>query len=112
MLHDQQFGMPIVSAKGGGYGSGFVQDIMACTHDPDELVSKQALCRLFECSGRTVQRMVARRDLPPPLTVAGRKYWQAGTLGKWLAAAARWKQAEIEAEARKVQAIMAERWRN
>lgn len=79
---------------------------------PDAFIGKKALCRLFQCSGRTIQRMVARRDLPPPLTHAGKCGWFAGILGQWLAEAAKRKQGEVEEEAARLRAIMADRWNN
>ena len=94
------------------FGNDVIRSIDLLAQGPDDLITKAALCRLFECSERTLRRMVARRDLPPPLIVAGKNVWPAGMLGKWLADAARMKQAEIEAEARRLRAIMAERWRN
>lgn len=101
-----------MSAKIGDYGNSFIQNIATYAQNPDGLVSKQALCCLFECSGRTIQRMVARRVLPPPLAVAGKKMWNAETLGKWLAGAASRRQAAIEAEARRLRAISAKFWDN
>ncbi|MCD8140364.1 MAG: hypothetical protein LUE17_11400 [Planctomycetaceae bacterium] len=79
---------------------------------PDEFVTKQALCRLFECSGRTIQRMVARRVLPSPVMRSGKRFWHVGTLGAWLADAAKRKQSEVTAEAARIRAILADRMRN
>ena len=94
------------------FGNDVIRTIDSLAQGPDDLITKAALCRLFECSERTLRRMVARRDLPPPQTAAGKNVWPAGMLGKWLADAARMKQAEIEAEARRLRAIIAERWNN
>jgi len=94
------------------FGNDVIRAIDSFAQGPDDLITKAALCRLFECSERTLRRMVARRDLPPPQSVAGKNVWPAGLLGKWLTAAARMKQAEVEAEARRIRAIMAERWNN
>lgn len=79
---------------------------------PDGLITKQALCRLFDCSGRTIERMVARCVLPPPIRLAGKRVWQAGTLGAWLADAAKQRQAAIETEAARIHDILSDRWNN
>lgn len=79
---------------------------------PDGFITKQALCRLFECSGRTIQRMIVRRDLPPPTNMAGKAVWHAGAFGAWLADAAKRKQAQVESEAARIRAILVDRWNN
>lgn len=96
----------------GYFGNDVIRSIDLLAQGPDDLITKRALCRLFECSERTLRRMVKRRDLPPPLRVEGKSVWAAETLGKWLADAAKRKQVEIEVEARQIRAIMAERWNN
>jgi hypothetical protein len=83
-----------------------------CGYAPDSFVTKQALCRLFHCTDRTLRRMVARRDLPPPDILNGRNVWRAGMLGAWLADAAERKQAQINAETARLRALVAERWAN
>ena len=110
--HFSLFEMLQSPASSGDFGNDVIASIDSSNCDPEELVTKRALCRLFECSERTVDRMVARRDLPRPVTVSGRKVWTAGTLGQWLADAAKWKQAEIDAEAIQIKFILAKRWHN
>ena len=83
--------------ESGGFGSDVIESTDISSYNSDELITKRALCRLFDCTERTILRMVARRDLPRPFIVAGRRVWTAESLGKWLADAARWKQAEINA---------------
>ncbi len=83
-----------------------------CGYTPNSFVTKQALCRLFGCTDRTLRRMVARRDLPPPDTLNGKSVWRAGILGAWLADAAERKQAQINAEAARIRALLADRWGN
>ncbi|MCD7895973.1 MAG: hypothetical protein LUG50_04780 [Planctomycetaceae bacterium] len=56
-------------------GNGISATVFCSTlngYAPDDFVTKQALCRLFECSGRTIQRMVARRVLPSPVGCSGK----------------------------------------
>ena len=100
------------SAVLSGHGSTTVFGNTLNSYAPDGFVAKQALCRLFKCSGRTIQRMIARRDLPHPVMLAGKRVWHAGTLGAWLADAAKRRQAEIEADAARIRAILADRWSN
>jgi hypothetical protein len=83
-----------------------------CGYAPDSFVTKQALCRLFDCSDRTLRRMVARQDLPPPDILNGKNVWRAGILGAWLADAAERKQAQNNADAARLRAMMTERWTN
>ena len=83
-----------------------------CGYAPDSFITKQALCRLFGCTDRTLRRMVARRALPPPDTLNGKNVWRAEILGAWLADAAERKQAQINADAARIRALMAERWAN
>jgi hypothetical protein len=83
-----------------------------CGYAPDSFVTKQALCRLFDCSDRTLRRMVAQQDLPPPDILNGKNVWRAGILGAWLADAAERKQAQINADAARLRAMMSERWTN
>ncbi len=97
--------------ESGGFGSDVIESTDISSYNSDELITKRALCRLFDCSERTIQRLAARRELPRPLTVAGRRVWAPETLGNWLADAARWKQAEINVEAARIRTILAERWR-
>ncbi len=101
-----------VSAIAGNGISTTVSDNTLNGYAPDEFVTKQALCRLFECSGRTIQRMVARRVLPSPVVREGKRFWHVGTLGAWLADAAKRKQSEVYAEALRIRAILADRLRN
>jgi len=58
------------------------------------MVTKRELCRSFGCSERTLQRMVERFEIPPPMTLAGRKVWIAGKVRAWIVEAADRKEAE------------------
>ncbi len=67
-----------------------------------DLITKHELGRCLGCSGRTIQRMVERFELPPPMALAGRKVWLAGKIRAWLAAAAERREAEALKEARRL----------
>ena len=99
-------------AKIGGGNASMLFGNTLCGYAPDSFVTKQALCRLFGCTDRTLRRMVARRDLPPPDILNGKNVWRAGLLGAWLADAAERKQAQINADAARLRAMMTERWAN
>jgi predicted DNA-binding transcriptional regulator AlpA len=51
----------------------------------EDYITKQELCEAFKCSPRTMQRMVERFEIPPPIWLAGRKVWIAGKLREWIA---------------------------
>ena len=53
--------------------------ILGLTRLPDRaLLTEDALARLLGVTNRTVRRMVARHELPPPVNFAGRSTWMAG----------------------------------
>ncbi len=60
-----------------------------------DYITKAGLAAAFACSGRTIQRMVERLEIPPPMTLAGRKVWIVGKLRAWIAASAQ--RQEVEA---------------
>ncbi|MDR2390702.1 MAG: hypothetical protein LBE84_03350 [Planctomycetota bacterium] len=68
----------------------------------DDLVGKPELCRIFGCSGRTLQRMAERFELPPPMSLAGRKFWIIGNIRAWISESARRREAEAMREARRL----------
>lgn len=56
---------------------------------PDRaLVDERALSAALCVSKRTVRRMVARHELPPPVRFAGRSTWQVGRVLAWFEARA------------------------
>jgi predicted DNA-binding transcriptional regulator AlpA len=67
-----------------------------------DLITKRELGKCLGCSGRTIQRMVERFELPPPMGLAGRKVWLAGKIRAWLTAAAERREAEALQEARRL----------
>ena len=64
-----------------------------------DMVGKRELCRSFGCSERTIQRMVKRFEIPPPIVLAARKYWNVGRMRLWLSDRAN--RAEADARASK-----------
>jgi predicted DNA-binding transcriptional regulator AlpA len=67
-----------------------------------DLITKRELCRAFAWSERTLQRMVERFELPPPMSLAGRKVWIVGKVKAWLADAAERRETEALKEARRL----------
>lgn len=47
------------------------------------LLDERALAEALGVTKRTVRRMVARYELPPPVRFAGRSTWQAGRVLAW-----------------------------
>lgn len=70
-----------------------------------DLITKRELCKCLNCSDRTLQRMVERFELPPPMTLGGRKVWIVGKIRAWFAEAAGRMEAEALKEARRLRAF-------
>ena len=66
------------------------------------LVDEAALAHTLGVSKRTVRRMVARYELPPPVRLAGRSTWQAGKVVSWFEQRAERLAREAERHAKKV----------
>jgi len=47
------------------------------------LLDENALAKALGVTKRTVRRMVARFELPPPVSFAGRSMWQVGKVLAW-----------------------------
>jgi predicted DNA-binding transcriptional regulator AlpA len=60
----------------------------------DDYITKVGLAEVFGCTDRTLQRMVERLDIPPPMLLAGRKVWIVGKLRAWIAQAAERQEAQ------------------
>ena len=60
------------------------------------MLDDQALARALGVCQRTVRRMAARYELPPPIRQAGKSLWIAGKVRAWIADRA--EQAEREAQ--------------
>ena len=73
--------------------------ISALAEFPREaLLNENAMCRAFDVCDRTIRRMVARHELPPPVRLGGRSTWIVGRVLDWLNSRAE----EAEQDARKV----------
>ncbi len=67
-----------------------------------DLITKQELAQCLGCSDRTLQRMVDRFEIPPPMTLGGRKIWIIGKVRAWFTDAAERREAEALKEARRL----------
>lgn len=65
----------------------------------DRILTKKELAKALGCSTRTLSRLVARFEIPPPSTLGGRKIWIAGKVKAWIASSAARREAEAEKEA-------------
>ncbi len=63
---------------------------------PEALVDETALARHLAVTKRTVRRMVARYELPPPVRLAGRATWRVGRVLAWIEARADKAEREVE----------------
>jgi len=68
----------------------------------DDFLTKRELCAIFKCAPRTMQRMVERFEIPPPIWLAGRKTWIVGQIRAWIADAANKNVREAAEVARKM----------
>lgn len=57
-------------------------------YDDGDYITKAGLAAAFGCTGRTIQRMIERLDIPPPVFLAGRKVWIVGKLRAWISSSA------------------------
>jgi predicted DNA-binding transcriptional regulator AlpA len=73
----------------------------------DTIVSKTALARVFNVKPRTIQRMVERRELPPPITLAKQSVWLTGRIIEHLNCRAATAEQEIEEMDRKISRMKA-----
>ena len=55
---------------------------------PSAWLDATALAHALGVSKRTIRRMVARYELPPPVRFAGRSTWQVGKVVSWVEARA------------------------
>ena len=67
-----------------------------------DYITKKELCAAFKCSPRTMQRMVERFEIPPPIWLAGRRVWIVGNLREWIAKNVERSEAEAKEFARKM----------
>lgn len=70
-------GPPVVD-----HGDGILITVLA--EMPERtLLDENALAKALGVTKRTVRRMVARFELPPPVSFAGRSTWQSGRVLAW-----------------------------
>jgi len=67
-----------------------------------DLITKRELSKCLDCSERTLQRMVERFELPPPMSLGSRKVWIVGKIRAWFTNAAERREAEAVREARRL----------
>ena len=66
------------------------------------LVDEQFVANVFDVTPRTVRRMVARCEIPPPLSVGSRSMWLAGRILDFLDGRAQQAQRDAEREAERI----------
>ena len=71
----------------------------------DALLDETAVALVLEVSKRTVRRMVARYELPPPVRFAGRSTWQAARILAWFHRRADRAEREARRRAERTEAI-------
>lgn len=52
----------------------------------EALLDEKAMAKAFNVCGKTIRRMTARYELPPPIRVGGRSLWIAGRVISWIEA--------------------------
>ena len=72
------------------------------TYNDSDILTKKELCAVFSCGARTLQRMVERFELPPPIWLGGRKVWIVGNLRAWIDEIAKRHEKEAARVARKM----------
>lgn len=50
----------------------------------DAIMDEAAMARAFGVATRTIKRMVDRYELPPPIVLASKRCWKAGTVLDWI----------------------------
>jgi len=85
-------------------GDGLV--IVALAKLPERaVVDEAALARALGVSKRTLRRMVARFEMPPPVRLAGRSTWIVGRVLAWFEARAERAARDAERMARRLEGM-------
>lgn len=50
----------------------------------EAILDEAAMAKTFDVVPRTIKRMVARYELPPPIMLASKRYWTAGKVLDWI----------------------------
>lgn len=67
-----------------------------------DYLTKTGMCQVFKCTGRTIQRMVDRFEIPPPTPVGGRRIWNVARLKAWIANVAEHREVEAARTAKRM----------
>ncbi|MCZ7648219.1 MAG: hypothetical protein M5U26_23665 [Planctomycetota bacterium] len=73
---------------------------------PKTLVTEEALAAIFQVTPRTIRRMVARNELPPPVRLSGKPTWIAERIMSHLDARAERAAQEADREERRRRALL------
>jgi len=49
----------------------------------DTLIDENSMAKIFGVHSKTIQRMVTRHELPPPMRILGRHMWITGRVLDW-----------------------------
>jgi predicted DNA-binding transcriptional regulator AlpA len=80
---------------------GLLLDELAFLHEK-ALVDEKRLAASLKVTPRTIRRMVARFELPPPIRLAGRSVWMVGHVLAHIQAAAERALSDAERQARRL----------
>lgn len=69
------------------------------------LLTEAALAKAFRVSDRTIRRMVARHEIPPPVRVGGKSSWFAGRVLAWIEGRAAQEEKEVAQIVAKINAF-------
>jgi hypothetical protein len=70
-----------------------------------DYLTKTGMRQVFKCTGRSIQRMVDRFEIPPPAFVGGRNIWNVARLKAWIADIAGRREAEAARAAKRMKAF-------
>lgn len=73
---------------------------------PNALLDQVALAQALDVSPRTLRRMVARFELPPGMTLGGKKTWLAGNVLQYLTERANDLAGEAKRMSKKIQKLL------
>jgi hypothetical protein len=72
-----------------------------------DYLTKSGMRQVFKCTGRSIQRMVDRFEIPPPAFVGGRNIWNVARLKAWIADIAGRREAEAARTAKRMKVFTA-----
>lgn len=71
-----------------------------------DMLTKKEMCSVLRCSPRTLQRMMERFEVPPPIWLGGRKVWIVGNVRTWIDDIAKRHEKEAARVARKMRIFL------